>query len=178
MDFYRDLGNPCDPFHTKESILAAFLLEMAESSGGVNVPKVCYEAIKYYVGLQCEALPYSLWLNAMMKGLEKWLGRAAVKKHPFSKLHVLSMLELLAQQNDNLACWRLKIMIEMMWSCAAHFEEVANVLVENVGGTADGLTLAFTKGKTNQNHQSLCTTIPKAPFMGKVDMYSGPFSWF
>ena len=94
--------------------LNAFLLEMAESSGGVNLPKVCHEAIKYYVGLQGEALPYSLWLNAMMKGLEKWLGRAAIKMDPFSKHHVLSMLELFAQQNDDLACQRLKVMIELM----------------------------------------------------------------
>ena len=170
VDFCNVLGNPCGPFHPKESILAAFLVEMAGSSGGVHVPKTCFEAINYYVSLQGKPLPYSLKLNSMMKGLEKRIGCVSVKRDPFTQNHVLSMLEMLEQQKDDLACLRLKVMIELMWMCAARFEEVANLRVGNIKAVADGLSLAFTKGKTNQNHKSLCTTIPKDPFMGKVDI--------
>ena len=106
------MGNPCDLFNPQESLLAAFLMEMADISGGVNVSRASYDAIRYYAGLQGEPLPYSLRLQAMVKGLRRRLGHPCVQQDPFTKKQVPAMLRILSSERYNLMSERLMVMVE------------------------------------------------------------------
>ena len=41
----------------------------------------------------------------------------------------------------------------------------------------DGLIVVFTKSKTNQDHQSLCTAIPKGYFLNEIDFCRDILDW-